>query len=182
MTEATPSGGPVLAPADMPLEPEDFGEGGFGEQFLPGPETDEEREQREQAESDLDPRSQEDVVGLMHLGYLEETCIVAGHEFTLRTPWHNDRIERGELHKSYIGSANFEPMWEMITVAAYLHSCDEQELPQPLGREGAVKTRLDWVKRSIFSQYVIRKLYGKTVELDARERAVVEYVDDLSKS
>jgi hypothetical protein len=157
------------------MDAEDFG--GF-----PEVQSDESVAQQE-AQTDLDERARQDFSGLMYLGYLEDECEVVGHRFLLKTPWHEERIERGILHKPYFGSMNFEPMWELITVALYCHAIDGVAAPEPLGpRTNAVGGRLDWIKRTVYSPIVIRKIFERCLELDARERAVVEYVDDQSKS
>lgn len=179
MTAAPDTSGPILQPAtaELPLDPEDYGVG------LGTIQEEIDQDGDGQAATDLDERAREDFVGLMRLGYLEEECVVAGHRFLLKTPWHDERIERGVLHKPFIGSMNFEPMWEMLTVAAYCHAIDGVPAPEPLGpKDNAVAARLDWIKRSVYSQIVIRKVFAFAVDLDARERAVVEYVDAQSKS
>lgn len=180
MTEASPGAGLQAAELlDLPLSPEDYGAGAYGEltgQPEPGDEED-------QIQTDLDERAMADFIGLMYLGYLEDECTVAGHRFVLKTPTHDDRIERGELHKKHIGSTNYEPMWELLTVAAYCHSIDGVPAPEQIGPQvGPVAGRLNWVKQSIYSQIVIRMLFAECVKLDIRERAVVEYVDAQSKS
>lgn len=180
MTEG-PGQGPVLQPAsaEFPLDPTDFGSG-LGQDLV---DFEPEQDEGDEVEKDIDEHVRDDFHGLMVLGYLEDECEVVGHRFLLKTPSHDERIERGMLHKPYVGSMNFEPMWELITVAAYVHRIDSVDAPEPLGPKGnAVGTRLDWVKRSIYSSLVISKLFGQTIELDARERAVVDYLDDQGKS
>jgi len=176
-----PDAGPVLQPAtaELPLDPEEFG-ADLGQAYV---DIEHDDEENAQAITDLDEDARSDFTGLTVLGYLEEECEIAGHRFFLKTPWHDERIERGVLHKPYVGSMNFEPMWELITVATYLHSIDGVPAPEPLGpKTNAVGGRLDWIKRSIYSPIVIRKLFDHCLDLDARERAVVEYVDEQSKS
>lgn len=173
MTEA-----PGPGPADMPLDPDDFG------RSMAGVAIQEVDEQDNEVPTDLDERAQQDFIGLMYLGYVEDECEVAGHRFRLRTPNHDERIERGNLHRPYIGSLNFEPLWELATVATYCIAIDGVEAPEPLNpkKVGPVETRLQWIKDHIISSLVIRKIFEQTLLIDARERVIVEYLDEQSKS
>lgn len=183
--------GPLLQKAALPMDPDEIAtQSSFGPMFVrddlqsePEEElTEQEREER-QIESDLDERARDDFTGLMRLGYLEETCTIAGHRFLLRTPSHDARIERGALHREYLQSMNTEPLWRLITVAAYLVEIDNVPAPEPLNtRTTGVSDRLRWIKETIFSTVMIEKLYIETLQLDTRERAVVEYLDDQTKS
>jgi hypothetical protein len=170
MTE-TPDG---LQAAELPIDPDSFG----------GVATEVGEQDETETPTGLDPRALDDFIGLMFLGYVEETCEVAGHHFRLRTPGHDERIERGELHRKYLNSMNQDTMWEMLTVAAYCIEIDGVPAPEPLGPKiGQVETRLKWIKDHIASHLVIRRLFEETlVTIDARERTIVEYLDQQSKS
>lgn len=164
------------APDELPMDPDDFGVTRSGGVILQDDEGD-------GPPTDLDERMQQTFVGLMYLGYIEDTCQVAGHQFRIRTPDNDERIERGELHRRYIGSMNFDPMWELITVAAYCTAIDDVPAPEPLSPKiGPVATRLRWIKDHIISRLVISKIFEQCLLVDARERAVVEYLDEQSKS
>lgn len=193
MTEAPgEQRGPVLQAADLPLDPDDIQtQTAFGPAFVRDDaplddggeeELSEEEEAEQQVLADLDESAREDFVGLMRLGYLEDTCTIAGHRFRLRTPSHDAKIERGNLHRPSLNSMNVEPVWRLITVAAYLIEIDDVPSPEPLNaRSTGVSDRLRWVKETIYSQVLIEKLYIETLRLDARERAVVDYLDGQAK-
>lgn len=190
MTEAPDQGGrgPVLqAAADLPIDPDSIEQQTtFGPMFTRGDvpqEEPEEEDEDSQVLSDIDPKVREDFTGLTRLGYLEDTCTIAGHEFRLRTPSHDERIERGSLHKQYLGSMNTEPMWALLTVAAYCVEIDGVPAPEPLNtKTSGVADRLRWVKDTVYSQVMIEKIFRQCLMLDAREFAVVEYLDSQGKA
>lgn len=169
-------------PADLPVDPDDI-ETAFGPMFVRDDVEEPEPEPEPAAATDLDERAHEDLTGLLYLGYLAETVPVAGHRFALHTPTHNERIERAALHREYLGSMNTEPMWRLLTVAAYCVAIDDCDAPAALNpKAGEVAARLDWIKRTVFSSVMIEKLFDECLVLDARERAVVDYMDEQTKS
>lgn len=132
----------------------------------------------EDVQTEMDPKIREDFVGLIYLGKLEEMCAVAGHTFLLRTPSQPDRLEMGPLHKPYLNTVTTESAWRLITVAAYLRKVDSQTAPEPLSPAlTALRTRLDWVRENIYSEYVIDQLYDRCLILDGRVREVIDSLD-----
>lgn len=189
MTEAPQRNrGPELQAAELPMDPDDIQQQTtFGPMFVQeGIETEEESEEQRaerQVQGDLDPEAREDFVGLMRLGYLEDVCTIAGHSFRLRTPTHDARIERGTLHREHLNSMNTEPMWRLITVATYCVEIDGVPAPEPLNpRTAGVADRLRWIKNTVFSTVMIEKIFRQCLLLDAREFAVVEYLDGQGNS
>ena len=134
-------------------------------------------------DTELDPRSREDFVGLIYLGKLEEPCSIAGHSFVLRTPPQPDRLEMGPLHKPYLNTVSTEAAWRVITVAAYLRRIDSQLAPEPLSPSVTpLRTRLDWVQNNIYSEHVIERLYDECLLLDGRVREVINALDGQGES
>lgn len=134
-------------------------------------------------ETDMDPRVRQDFTGLLYVGRLEEECKVAGHRFLLRSPSQDDRLEMGPVHKPYVNTATMENAWRTITVSAYLRRIDSEVAPEPLGPGvGAVRTRFDWMRASIYSSAVIDILYQNCLELGARVDAVISSLDSLGEA
>lgn len=128
--------------------------------------------------ADLDERATADFTGLLYLGYLEDECTVVGHRFLLRTPSQDERLEMGMLHRPYLNSVATEPAWRSITVAAFLRRIDSANAPEPLtAAANQVRDRFEWLQKSVHSSVVIEKLFDRCLELAARERDVVDFLD-----
>lgn len=172
----------------LPIDPEVAA--GAGANFGPGfefpidesVEEEPEEDPQQQAKDDLSDRAKEDFVGLMHLGHLEDECIVAGHKFLLRTPSQDDRLDMGSVHKPFLNTMSVEPAWQLVYVSAYLRRIDSIPAPEPLNSSiSGLRTRFDWVKATIASPIMIGLLYQECMALGARERACVEYLDGLGE-
>lgn len=134
----------------------------------------------DQIESDLDPRANEDFLGLLYLGRLEDECTVAGHRFLLRTPTQDDRLEMGLLHKPYLNSISTETAWRLITVSAFVRRIDSTDEPAPLTAQPVgVRGRFEWIRNAITAPMIIERLYEQCLLLDNRVRQVVEHLDRL---
>lgn len=134
-------------------------------------------------DTDFDEKHREDFTGLLYLGKLEEECTVAGHRFLLATPSQDDRLEMGPLHKPWVNTITGEMAWRTIFVAAYLRKIDSEDAPQPLSPANTgLRTRFDWVQRSIASDVVIEKLFEHCLLVDARVRELIEELDGLGES
>jgi hypothetical protein len=133
--------------------------------------------------TEMDARIREDFIGLVYLGRLEETCTVAGHTFTLRTPSQPDRLEMGPLHKPYLNTVTTESAWRLITVAAYLRKIDSQPSPEPLSASvTALSTRLVWTRENIYSDQIIDRIFDHCLVLDGRVREIIDTLDGQGES
>lgn len=134
-------------------------------------------------DSVFDEKYREDFTGLLYLGKLEDECTVAGHRFLLATPTQDDRLEMGPLHKPWVNTITGEMAWRTIFVAAYLRRIDEEVAPEPLNSSiTGLRTRFDWVRRSIVSDIIIEKLFEQCMIIDARVRELIEELDGLGES
>lgn len=142
-----------------------------------------EQSELDEIETAFDPRYREDFVGLLYLGYLEETCVVAGHRFQLRTPGQEDRLSMGVIQRPYANTVMGEQAWRAVTVAAYLRDIDGTPAPEPLNSsQSAVATRFNWVVNSIHSDQIIELIFIQIRLLDARVREMIGALDNLGEA
>lgn len=127
------------------------------------------------------PQHREPFSGLLYLGHLDDEFMVYGHKFRIVTPSQLERLQIGVLHKPYAGTLSTEIAFETVLVAAYLHSIDDQELPQPVlstVKDNGLQDRYNWVSENL-KRPVISKIYEKCLAL---EEQVDEVLDAMGKA
>lgn len=120
------------------------------------------------APKEFDPRYRQPFEGLMYLGQLDDDVTVWGHAFHLVTPSQLERMQIGVLHKPYADTLSSEIAFETVLVAAYLHSVDGKDLPQPVmngAKDTALRDRFDWVTENL-RRPVISQIYERCLVLE----------------
>lgn len=125
---------------------------------------------------------QNDVDGLMWLGYLEDSFSFAGHKFTIRTLRGEEELLAGLVVKKYIGSIDQAKAWAWAKVALCLVAVDGD--PYFCLQSGPDK--LAYAERRF--EYVTNRWYWpvgayiltRYAELIERQEKAIEAIQNLS--
>ena len=132
--------------------------------------------------AELDPRIREDVDGLIWLGHLEDQFEFLGHHFVIRTLKGDEELSAGLVSKDYIETLGQAKAWAWAKIALSLVAVDHDEnFCPPIGpdRQSFARARF----ASCTSRWywpLAEYIYGRLLELEARQLAVLEAVQSLS--
>lgn len=125
----------------------------------------------------------DDVDGLIWLGYLEDSVEFCGHEFVLRTLRLEEEILAGLISKDYVDTIGQAKAWIAAQVALALVSVDgEDAFCPPAGpdRKAYARARFKYVSTNWFEP-TVNFLYSKYAELVGRQSQALEEMENLSK-
>lgn len=124
---------------------------------------------------------QEDVHGLIHLGYLEETIEWCGHSFTLHTLNGEEELAVGLLCKEYAETLAQAKAWAWANVSQSLAAVDgDPDFCPPIGPDPMIhaKARFRYLLKWFWP--TIEELYRHYALLVERQVAAIRAVRDLS--
>lgn len=125
----------------------------------------------------------EDVDGLIWLGYLEDTVDYCGHEFVLRTIRSEEQLLAALVTKEYTETLGQAKAWVAAHVGLSLVAIDGDEdfCPQAgFNKKDYAKARFRYVT-SKWYEPTINRLYEAYSDLLARQAEVLEEMENLSK-
>lgn len=123
---------------------------------------------------------QQDVDGLMWLGYLSDSFELFGHQFTIRTLTRGERLAITQLTKEYEETLGMADAYQTAVVAASLMVIDGRPLAdlQPGGKViSRIRENFDIVQK--WYDPVIEALYERVGQLNVRQQ--VAFVELQSK-
>jgi hypothetical protein len=149
---------------------------GSPEPTVDAPVQQEEPSDEELKAREFDPRHKQSFIGLLYVGYLSREFEIYGHHFRIVTPTNRELLQIGPLLANYDKTVSAEIAYAQAMTAAYLHSIDKQELPQPIStnvKDTALQNRFDWVGENI-RRPVINRIFEECLRLDAEVEGALE--------
>lgn len=128
-------------------------------------------------------RVQEDVEGLIWLGYLEDAFDFCGHHFVIRTLRGEEELLAAAVTKEYVETLGQSRAWVWAVVSLSLVSVDGDEaFCPPIGpdRSAYARARFAYVTQNWFWP-VAAAIFQRYTTLQERQTRAVEAVEDLSQ-
>lgn len=125
----------------------------------------------------------EDVDGLIWLGYLEETVDYCGHEFVIRTIRSEEQLLASLVTKEYTNTLGQAKAWVAAHVGLALVAIDgdEEFCPQAgFSKKDYARARFKYVT-SKWYEPTINKLYEAYAGLLDRQAEILEEMENLSQ-
>ncbi len=132
--------------------------------------------------NDFPDEARESVNGLMWLGFLEDSVLVFGHEFVIRTLRVGEDLQVGLLTKEYADSMGIEQAIATATVALALKSIDgDPDFCPVASRNHAdyARQRFKYVQDNWYMPVIVR-VFDAYLGLLAKQQDALERVEDLS--
>lgn len=128
-------------------------------------------------------RVQEDVEGLIWLGYLEEAFDFCGHNFVIRTLRGEEELLAAAVTKEYVETLGQSRAWVWAVISLSLVSVDGDEaFCPPIGpdRQAYARARFAYVTQNWYWP-VAAAIFQRYTALQERQTEAVEAVEDLSQ-
>lgn len=109
----------------------------------------------------------EDYIGLLYLGYLEDTVELAMHNFIVRTLTVGEKIEISRIVRDLQGMLGYNRAYKAAVVAAGLTYVDGRPVLSVEKKKAPIKEKYEYVI-SEWHDIVIDKLYLKINELELK--------------
>lgn len=125
-------------------------------------------------------QANQDVDGLLFLGYLTDAFDVYGHKFVIRTLRRGEKLAVGKIVQEYTETVGLGDAISAATIAASILLVDSRPLSLPLSDEESSTPDL-WIRRNfaIVSKWydpIIDSIYDKYLNLLQRQtRAFLEF-------
>lgn len=139
-------------------------------------------EEKPSSVADFPEEARESVNGLMWLGFLEDSVLVFGHEFVIRTLRVGEDLQVGLLTKEYADSMGIEQAIATATVALALKSIDGDPDFCPIASKNHsdyARQRFKYVQENWYMPVIVR-VFDAYLELLAKQQDALERVEDLS--
>ena len=141
-----------------------------------------EAEEAPSSVNDFPEEARESVNGLMWLGFLEDSVLIFGHEFVIRTLRVGEDLQVGLLTKEYSDSMGLEQAVATATVALALKSVDgDSNFCPPASKNYAdhARQRFKYVQENWYMPVIIR-VFDAYLDLLGKQQEALERVEDLS--
>jgi hypothetical protein len=125
----------------------------------------------------------EDVDGLIWLGYLEDTIDYCGHEFVIRTLRSEEQLLASLVTKEYTDTLGQAKAWVAAHVGLALVSVDGDEEFCPkasFSKKDYARARFQYVTGKWFEP-TINRIYNAYSDLLERQASVLEEMENLSQ-
>jgi hypothetical protein len=140
-------------------------------------------EENEVARDEFPDEVNEDVDGLIWLGYLEDVVDYCGHEFVIRTLRSEEQLLASLVTKEYTDTLGQAKAWVAAHVGLALVSIDGDEDFCPkasFSKKDFARARFQYVTGKWFEP-TINRLYNAYSDLLERQAAVLEEMENLSQ-
>lgn len=148
----------------------------------PPSEVEELEEELPSSVNDFPEEARESVNGLMWLGFLEESVLVYGHEFVIRTLRVGEDLQVSLLTKEFADSMGIEQAVATATVALALKSIDGDPDFCPSASKNYAdyaRQRFRYIQENWYLPVIIR-VFDAYLDLLAKQQDALERVEDLS--
>lgn len=137
----------------------------------------------EENEDRFPDKVNEDVNGLLWLGYLEDTVEFCGHEFVIRTLRLEDELLASLVSKDYVDTLGQAKAWIAAQVGLALVSVDgDEDFCPPAGpnKKEFARGRFQYISSNWFEP-TVNYIYGQYGNLVQRQAEALEAMENLSQ-
>lgn len=179
----TPEGVQPTSPRPAPSsDAPGFGGTSGNDTEQPAPEASAPQEKPEDPLPEFDPKYREPFTGLLYLGRLQETFILWGHKFVVRTVTTEQLAEIALITKPYLGTAEEQAIYQSAVVAACVVTVDGEQIPGSIMVDDTgelTKVKYPYVARN-WMPPVREEVYNRIFALEVLSRRVLEAMGKAS--